>query len=224
MKIECPFLAKLPALKHGFFELDTDRENAMSAMTGASIPLITLEQVHGTDVLSVTKSLDVSTKADGLVTRTKGIALGILTADCGPILFCDPFEGVIGACHAGWKGTRDGIIQATLQAMEEQGAVRHQIYATLGPTIQQMNYEVGPEFVDFFPGNYAAYFCPSSRKGHHYFNLPAYILDQLRAANIGYAYNLQLNTFTENFASRRRSLSQGAKELKVHNLSAIAIV
>jgi YfiH family protein len=217
MTIECPFLAQFPQLKHGFF--GTDHPEVMRP-----IPLITLEQVHGTDVVCVTKPLETVTKADGVVTRTKGIALGILTADCGPILFCDPANGVIGACHAGWKGTRDGIIQETLRVMEEQGAVRSQIYATLGPTIQQMNYEVGPEFLDFFPDEYEAYFCPSPQEGHHYFDLPSYILNQLTRAGVGHVHDIQANTFTENFASRRRLLSEGGKELKTHNLSVIAFM
>lgn len=231
MKITCPYLSQLPHLKHAFFEsnpdiLDVARDQAMEAMAGHPLPLVTLKQVHGNTVIHVTEPLNKEIEGDGLVTCVKGIALGILTADCGPLLFYDSMAGVIGACHAGWKGAKNGIIQATIRAMEEQGAARSQIYVTLGPTIQQMSYEVGPEFPDFFHEPYHTYFYPSPKEGHHYFNLPLYIRTQLLNEGITQVHDLCQNTFTGNFASRRRSLSLGKDKNKMTlcNLSAIAII
>lgn len=229
MKIECPFLSQLPCLKHAFFEanaeiLTTAKDQAMEAMAGRPLPLVILKQIHGDKVIHVTTPLSKETEGDGLVTKTKGIALGILTADCGPILFYDPIAHVIGACHAGWRGAKNGIIQATLRAMEEQGAVCSQIHATLGPTIQQANYEVGPEFPAFFEEPYTTYFHPSHKAEHHYFNLPRYILDQLLNAGIAHIYDLEQDTFTGKFSSRRQLLSQGINKINAYNLSAIAIM
>lgn len=230
MKIECPFLLQFPGLKHAFFEANADilkasKVRAMEALAGCSLPLVTLKQVHGNKAIHVTGPLTEEVEADGLVTCVRGLALGILTADCGPVLFYDPTTGVIGACHAGWRGAKSGIIQETVKAMEDIGAVRSQIYATLGPTIQQMNYEVGPEFPDLFSSEpYNAYFLPAQKKGHHFFNLPRYILDQLLKEKISQIYDVEKNTFTGPFASRRRFLSQGLNPVNVNNLSAIAIM
>lgn len=229
MKKKCPFLSELPSIKHAFFEaksdiLDLGKAQAMEVMAGHPLPLVTLKQVHGNKVIHVTEPLNTETEGDGLVTSVKGIALGILTADCGPLLFSDPDAGIIGACHAGWRGAKDGIIQATLRAMEEQGGKRSRIYATLGPTIQQMNYEVGPEFPDFFPENYDKYFQPAQKEGHHYFNLPVYIMNQLLNEGIVHLHDLEQDTFTGNFSSRRRLLSQGIDKINFCNLSAIAII
>jgi len=229
MKIECPHLSQFPSLKHAFFEVDpdiltTNCNQAMEALTGHVLPLVTLKQVHGNHVIQVTAPFTEEIEGDGLVSRTQGIALGILSADCGPLLFYDPLAHVIGACHAGWKGAKDGIIPATLKAMEELGALRSHICATLGPTIQQINYEVGPEFPSYFQETDKLYFSPSSKQEHHYFNLPHYILDQLLKEGITQIHDLKQNTFTGNFASRRRTLSQGRTPTGLCNLSAIAII
>lgn len=231
MKLVCPNLSQFPCLKHAFFEVDpniltTRRHQAMEALTGQTLPLVTLKQVHEDHVIHVTEPFTGEREGDGLVSRTKGLVLGILTADCGPILFYDPEAQIIGACHAGWRGARKGIISATVIAMEELGARRSHIYATLGPTIQQMSYEVGPEFPAYFQETDQHYFCPSSKEGSYYFNLPHYILDQLLKEEIAQIYDLNQNTFTGNFASRRRSLSQGKDKsmMSLCNLSAIAII
>jgi len=229
MKVTCPYLSQFPAVKHAFFEaasapLSSQREKAMEAMTGRPIPLVTLNQVHGTKVLHITESGMDNQEGDGLVTVLKDMAIGILTADCGPILFYDPSTHIIGACHAGWRGAKEGIIQATLKAMERVGAKRSQIYATLGPTIQQQNYEVGPEFPDLIGGVYETYFYPSEKSQHHYFNLPLYIYDVLVQEELAHVHDLKINTFSENFASRRRFLKQGKEKVDIHNLSAIAVL
>ncbi|MBA3814221.1 MAG: laccase domain-containing protein [Alphaproteobacteria bacterium] len=229
MKVECPFLSQFDGLKHAFFEANPDilkahKTQAMEAMAGRPLPLVTLKQVHGRKVIRLAQPLDKEIEGDGLVTRVKGIALGISTADCGPLLFYDPVAGIIGACHAGWKGAKEGIIQATIEAMTEEGAKRSQIHATLGPTIQQMNYEVGPEFPALFDGPYETYFRPAHKEEHHCFNLPLYICDQLVKEKIAHIHDLKKNTFTENFYSRRRFLSWDPQGMSFRNLSAIAII
>lgn len=228
MKIQCPYLSQFSSVKHAFFEADSEllssrRDWGMKMMTGSFLPLITLNQVHGTKVIRI-EGLEGEQEADGLVTKIKGIALGVLTADCGPVLFYDPIAEVIGACHAGWRGARQGIVQATLTEMEELGAKRTQIYATLGPTIQQVNYEVGPEFPELISEVYEHYFYPSMRPGFHYFNLPRYIQNQLLKEELAKVHNLSVNTFTGPFSSRRRILLEKSGEIKFCNLSAIAII
>lgn len=226
MKITCPYLSEFPSLKHAFFEADpeSNRNKAMEEMTSQDIPLLLLKQVHGNKVIKVTEPWEKEQEADGMVTTLKGVALGILTGDCGPVLFFDPEAEVIGACHAGWRGAKAGILQETLKVMEELGAKRARIYATLGPTIQQQYYEVGPEFPDLIGEKYETYFTPSKKQGHHYFNLPRYICDQLLKEKLKQIHDVQRNTFTGNFASLRRLLSEGKKELTFCNLSAIAIM
>lgn len=229
MKHECPKLSKFSSLRHAFFEADPEilaskRDQAMKTMVGFPVPLVTLKQIHSNKVLQINELWDDKREGDGLVTNIKGIALGISTADCGPVLFYDPKANVIGACHAGWRGALSGVLQATLDAMEAIGALRSRIYATLGPTIQQENYEVGPEFPALINELYDTYFYPSDKKGHHYFNLPHYICMQLQREGLAQVYDLKLNTFSGNFSSRRRYLSEGIKGISADNLSAIAIV
>lgn len=229
MKVTCPYLSQFPEVKHAFFEaasapLASQKGRAMEAMAGRPLPLVTLNQVHGTKVLHITESGMADQEGDGLVTTLKDMAIGILTADCGPILFYDPSTHIIGVCHAGWRGAKEGIIQATLKVMEEVGAKRSQIYATLGPTIQQQDYEVGPEFPDLIGGRYEIYFYPSAKSQYHYFNLPLYIYDVLLKEKLAHVHDLKINTFSGNFASRRRLLKKGKEKVEIHNLSAIAVL
>lgn len=214
MTVECSHLSQLPSLQHAFLGPEhSDMEH--------NCPLVTLKQVHGTQIIHVSQPLEKAMEGDGLVTKTKGLALGIRTADCGPVLFYDPTAGVIGACHAGWRGARAGILQATLKAMEEEGAQRSHIHATLGPTIQQQDYEVGSEFSVLFD---QIYLRPSLQEGHHYFDLPGFICDQLLGEGVTHVHDVEQNTFTENFASRRRFLTQGIDKVIFDNLSMIAIM
>ncbi len=228
MKLKCPYLSEFSSLKHAFFEsnpaiLSSRGDQVLPAMADHPLPLVTLKQIHSNKVLQVTEFCNEKKEGDGLVTNIKGIALGILTADCGPVLFYDPKANIIGACHAGWRGAQGGILQATLDAMEEIGANRSQIYATLGPTIQQENYEVGSEFPGLISGLYDTYFYPSHKKEHHYFNLPLYICQQLLKEGVAEVHDMKCDTFSGNFSSRRRQLSEGNKGIKADNLSAIAI-
>ena len=122
-----------------------------------------------------------------MVTKEKGIALGILTADCVPVLFADPVVGVIGAAHAGWQGALGGVIENTVKAMEALGASRRRIEAAIGPCIWQQSYEVGPEFPAPFLAEdtgHQRFFRPSRREGHFMFDLPRYAEAKLRAAQI----------------------------------------
>lgn len=145
-----------------------------------------------------------------MVTRVPGLALGIATADCGPILFADPESRVVGAAHAGWKGALTGVIANTVAAMEELGAERGRIVAVLGPTISQGAYEVGEDFVGRFqseaPGS-DRFFTGAERAGHAQFDLPGFILSRLHEAGIGEAAVLGLCTYADEnrFYSYRRA-------------------
>lgn len=171
---------------------------------------------------------DERPKCDALVTRTRGLALGVTGADCGILLFSDPEAGVIGAAHAGWKGAFTGVLESTLQAMEEAGASRPAIQAVLGPTIAQDSYEVGPEFRDRFLDQHAVnarFFAASAREGHFMFDLPAYIGARLAAAGVGGFRNLALDTYADEtrFYSYRRSVHRGEPDYG-RLVAAIALV
>jgi YfiH family protein len=147
-------------------------------------------QIHSSDALVVAEPWKVEDRprCDGLVTRARALALGVTGADCGMALFADARVGVIGACHAGWKGALDGMIEATIAAMESQGARRADIHVALGPTIGPASYEVGEEFVARFIDRdraHARFFSPSTRAGHSMFDLPAFIA--ARVASLGVA-------------------------------------
>ncbi|MBB6484314.1 peptidoglycan editing factor PgeF [Rhizobium lusitanum] len=189
--------------------------------------LATVHQVHSPDVMTVDVNYDGNRpEADAMVTATPGIALGVLAADCGPILFADPENRVIGAAHAGWKGALTGVLENTIDAMVALGARREAIIACLGPSISQASYEVGPEFVDRFlayDAGYGKYFVPSERAGHAMFNLPALTVDRLRKAGVT-AESLNLCTYpdADRFFSYRRTTH--AKEPDYgRQISAIAI-
>jgi polyphenol oxidase len=145
-------------------------------------------QTHSSDVIVVDRPFDGERpKADAIVTKTKGLAIGVLTADCGPILFADPQAKIIGAAHAGWKGAVGGILENTIKTMEDLGASRANIVAVLGPSISQANYEVGPEFLDFFIGVSAMnlrWFEPSETSDHSMFDLWGYTMDRLKRAGV----------------------------------------
>ena len=172
--------------------------------------LATLYQIHSPDVVTVdAQSAGNRPQADAHVTSTPGVILGILTADCGPVLFADAEAGVIGAAHAGWKGAFDGVLENTIAAMIALGAERARITATLGPSISRRNYEVGPEFVDRFLARnsaWEAFFAPSDKPGHSMFDLPGLTVSRLSAAGVR-AESLDICTYAdeENFFSYRRT-------------------
>lgn len=145
-------------------------------------------QVHSSDVVTVTDNFGHERpKVDGIVTATPGLALGIVTADCGPVLFAEAEAGVIGACHAGWKGALNGVMENTIAAMEKLSAKRNNIIAVLGPCISQANYEVGPDFPAPFLAQDEAnktFFIPSEKTNHHMFDMVGYILRRLEQSNV----------------------------------------
>ncbi len=191
-----------------------NRRRVSEALGVRPTALISVHQVHSPDVVHVTEPFAAERpKADSMVTQDHRLALGILTADCGPVLFADPHARVIGAAHAGWKGALGGVLEATIGAMEKLGAQREHIVACLGPSISKANYEVGREFIDRFtsadPEN-ARYFTLSRNLGHFMFDLPAYTIDRLTAAGVT-ATSLGLCTYAdeERFFSYRRTTHRG---------------
>jgi YfiH family protein len=152
-------------------------------------------------------------RADAMVTATPGLVLGVLTADCQPVLFADAKAGVIGAAHAGWRGTFDGVLEATVGAMERLGATRGDITAVIGPTISQPAYEVGPEFFETFIDDDRdnARFFVNGQNGRYLFDLPAFGLSRLRAAGVGHAEWTRHCTYRdpERFFSFRRTTHAG---------------
>ncbi|MDH3263153.1 MAG: peptidoglycan editing factor PgeF [Paracoccaceae bacterium] len=190
-----------------------NRARAAEALGLPAEALVTVHQIHSADVLEVTGPLEgPKPKVDALVTATPGVAIGVLTADCQPVLFADAEAGVIGAAHAGWKGTLDGVLEATLDAMERLGARRGRISAVIGPTISQRAYEVGPEFLDRFLADdreNARFFAGGPGDRVH-FDLPAYGLHRMRVAGIGHAEWTRHCTYSDpvHFFSYRRSLHE----------------
>ncbi|MDR7040395.1 YfiH family protein [Methylobacterium sp. BE186] len=241
MFLEAPELRPFPAIRHAFFTReggvsegifaslngglgsgdDPERvgENRARMCAHLGVPegrLVSLYQVHSAEVVTVEApyALAERPKADAMVTRVPGLALGIATADCGPILFADPDNRVVGAAHAGWKGALGGVVAATVSAMEALGAKRGRIVAVLGPTIAQGSYEVGPDFIERFgreaPAG-ARFLAPGTRRGHAQFDLPGFILERLGEAGIARAASLGLCTYTDpdRFYSFRRTTHRG---------------
>ncbi|AZN71171.1 peptidoglycan editing factor PgeF [Georhizobium profundi] len=189
--------------------------------------LATPHQIHSPDVVVATGSFgDERPKADAVVTNIPGVVIGVLTADCGPILFCDPDAGVVGAAHAGWRGALTGVLENTIAAMENLGADRRSIRASLGPSISVRNYEVGPEFVERFtdadPDN-QRFFADSDRAGHAMFDLPAYTLHRLKRAGVA-AESTGHCTYEDEaaFFSYRRTTHRGEPDYG-RQIAAIAI-
>ncbi len=165
-----------------------NRARVSDWMGVAPTQLATLHQVHSADALVVREPFTGDRpRADALVTDRPGIALGVLAADCGPVLYADAEAGVIGAAHAGWKGALTGVLEATIEAMESLGARRDRIVAVLGPSISVANYEVGPEFVERFVAadkSNEGYFRQSKNAGHAMFDLNRYTVDRLERAGV----------------------------------------
>lgn len=188
--------------------------------------LCTLYQIHSPNVVIVHEPyVGTPPQADAHVTNVAGITLGILTADCAPVLFADVTAGVIGAAHAGWKGAHGGVVESTVLAMEKLGARRENIAAVIGPCITQAIYEVGPEFVArFAPDERAQFFIPSSREGFHRFDLPAYVIKTARDAGLQRVAVLAMDTCSNEaqFFSYRRSTLRGEPDYG-RQISAIAL-
>lgn len=173
--------------------------------------LVNLYQIHSPHALIVNEPIKGERpRADALVTNKKGLALGILSADCGPVLFADPKAHVIGAAHAGWRGALAGVVENTVAAMETLGAKRNDIVATLGPSIGPKHYEVGKEFYETFVNERASYekfFVPSGRFEHFFFNLWDFVQNRLDDAGV-HGNCLKLCTYGDEkrfFSYRRKT-------------------
>jgi YfiH family protein len=204
-----------------------NRARARRALGGPT--LVGLFQVHGADVVTVDEPWhdDARPRADALVTRRRGIALGIVTADCAPVLLLDAEAGVIGAAHAGWRGALAGVLEATVAAMEQLGASPGRITAAIGPTIRQTSYEVAADLRDAVLAAdpaHARFFADGDRPGRWRFDLPGFCAAQLARAGITRVIDLGLDTYAEpeRFFSYRRATHQGAGPIG-HQLSAIAL-
>ena len=252
--LQASSLATLPRIRHAFFtrsggvsqgvyaslnggvgsmdapdKVAENRARMAAALGVRASRLLTPYQIHSPDVVVAEEpwTRENRPRADAIVTRIPRLAIGVSTADCGPILFADSEAGVVGAAHAGWRGALTGVIEAAIAAMERLGADRDRISAALGPTIRQPNYEVGPEFVDRFlaadPGN-SRFFTPSQRTGHAMFDLANYIADRVRNAGIVQFEDLGLCTYAEpeRFFSYRRTTRRGEPDYGRH-INAIAI-
>ena len=193
-----------------------NRARAMRRLDLAPEQLTTLYQVHSPTVVVVSQphAHQQAPEADAMVTAHPNIALGILTADCVPILLADAKAGVIGAAHAGWKGTRAGIIAATVQAMTTLGAVPRRVVAAIGPCIAQRSYEVGPDFPAQFTSERpddGDFFAPARRAGHFMFDLPGLITRRLGECGIESLQRCPNDTLAEDtrFFSYRRATLRG---------------
>ena len=237
MTVGSPLLSAIPGLRHAFFSREggvsegiygslngglgsnddqakvTENRRRMAEQLGVNIDhFLSVHQVHSPDVVVATGPWNGQPrpKADALVTNIEGLALGVTTADCGPILFVDPNARVIGAAHAGWKGALTGIVEATVAAMEKLGADRTGIVAAIGPLIRQESYEVGNEFVERFidaDAENGKFFLPGDREGHAMFDLAGFIRMRLENSGVLMIDDLGIDTYAdERFYSYRRSV------------------
>jgi hypothetical protein len=234
-RIQATELGGMPGIDHGFFtrrggvsegvygslncgqgsadapeRVSENRARVARALNTDPERLLSVCQVHSSDAVAVDAPwAGVRPKADAIVTATRGLALGVLTADCAPVLFADAEAGVIGAAHAGWRGALAGVMDATVAAMERLGARRERISAAVGPTIGQDSYEVGPEFEREFltaaPQSHQFFHtCPDQRPR---FDLAGFCRARLEAAGVGIVEVASPNTYAEEsrFFSFRRS-------------------
>jgi YfiH family protein len=248
-------LGTLPGISHGFFDrtggvsqgiyaslnggigsndapdnVAENRSRMAQALGVSPDRFLTPYQIHSADVVTVDApwaSPEERPRADALVTNTPSLAIGVSTADCGPLLFADAQAGVIGAAHAGWRGAFTGVIEATVAAMEKLGADRSRITAALGPTISQANYQVGPDFIERFlaaDADNAAFFVASEREGHAMFDLNGYIAFRIQQAGIADFEDVGLCTYADPalFYSYRRSTHQAEPDYGRH-INAIAL-
>jgi len=246
-------LAAIPGIRHAFFSRDggvsdgvyaglngglgsnddparvAENRRRMAKQLGvAPTHLVSAHQIHSPDVYVATGPWNGTArpKADAIVTRSEGLAIGVTTADCGPLLLADREAGVIGAAHAGWRGALTGVAEATVDAMEQLGADRRRIVVALGPMIRQPSYEVGLEFVDRFinaDAENALYFLPGERDGHAMFDLGGFIRMRLENAGVLMIDDLGVDTYSdERFYSYRRSVHRKEPDYGRH-IHAIAL-
>jgi YfiH family protein len=237
MMLASPLLAAIPGLRHAFFtreggvsegvyeslnagigsnddpaDVAENRRRMAEQMGVMPAHFLSVHQTHSADVVVASGPWPGGSRprADAIVTRTEGIAIGVTTADCGPILFADPAARVIGAAHAGWKGALTGVLESTIDAMEKLGADRSGMVAAIGPLIRQNSYEVGGEFVERFldaDAEHGTFFIPSKRSGHSMFDLAGFIRMRLENAGVLMIDDIGVDTYAdERFYSYRRSV------------------
>lgn len=246
-------LAAIPGLRHAFFTREggvsgeiyeslngglgsnddpanvlENRRRMAEQMGVEPANFISVHQIHSPDAVVATGPWpdDTRPRADAIVTRTEGIAIGVTAADCGPILFADAGARVIGAAHAGWKGALTGVVESTIEAMEKLGADRGGIVAAIGPLIRQHSYEVGSEFVERFldaDGDNKSFFIPSVRSGHAMFDLAGFIRMRLENAGVLMIDDIGVDTYSDpRFYSYRRSVHRNEPDYGRH-VHAIAL-
>lgn len=251
--LQAPSLSALPGVRHAFFtreggvsggvyaslnggigsndqpaHVTENRERMAAALAVAPARFLTAYQIHSPDVVTVETPWPLSERprADAMVTRVPGLALGISTADCGPVLLADVEAGVIGAAHAGWRGALSGVLEATIAAMEKLGAKRERMTAAAGPMIRQPNYEVGADLVERFltADRDNARFFIAGRPGHSMFDLPGYVVARLKRAGIRQVEDLGLCTYADpaRFFSYRRATHRAESDYGRH-INAIAL-
>ena len=248
-------MLSLPGIRHGFFTRQGGVSDGLYASLNGGIgsrdseanvvenrarmaaaigvepaQLVTAYQIHSPRVVvaETAWTSQARPRADGIVTRARGLAIGVTTADCGPILLADPRAQVIGAAHAGWRGALSGIVEATVDAMEQLGAARGRLRAVLGPMIRQPNYEVGPDFIVRFsaedPGS-SRFFASAARQDHALFDLAGYVVARLARAGVAEAIDLGLCTYADptRFFSFRRATHRAEADYGRH-VNAIALI
>lgn len=248
MILQAASLARLDGIRHGYFtraggvsdgiysslnggvgskddarRVGENRARMARALKAEPAKFVTCFQIHSPDVVVAERpwTPEARPKADAIVTRVPGLAIGVSTADCGPLLFADEAAGVIGAAHAGWRGAFTGVIENTVAAMEKLGADRGRIRAALGPVIRKQNYEVSQSFVDEFlraDEAHARFFSAAMRQGHAMFDLPAFVSVRIEQSGIGYFEDLGLCTYAdeERFYSYRRSVHRAEPDYGRH--------
>jgi YfiH family protein len=248
MMLQSQSLGRLKGIRHGFFTREGGVSDGIYASLNGGIGskddqalvaenrarmaraldvtpdrFIGCYQIHSPEVVIAERAWTHADrpKADAIVTNVPDLAIGVSTADCGPLLFADEKARVIGAAHAGWRGAITGVIEATVAAMEKLGAERSRITAALGPLIRQQNYEVSQNFVDEFlrdDEGHARFFSPAGRAGHAMFDLPAFVEQRIRQSGIGAFEDLRLCTYAdpERFYSYRRSVHRAEPDYGRH--------
>jgi polyphenol oxidase len=209
----------------------TENRARMAAALGVEPSrLLTAYQTHSPDVVVAEAPWPAGSRprADAIVTRIEALAIGVTTADCGPVLFAEPRGRVIGVAHAGWRGALTGVVESTVAAMERLGAKRDQIRAAIGPMIRQPSYEVGPDLIARFDTDDSQnqrFFTPAARDGHALFDLGGYVAARLKRAGVGHIEDLGLCTYADasRFFSYRRTTQHAEADYGRH-ISAIALM
>jgi hypothetical protein len=248
-----PLLSAIPGLRHAFFTREggvsdgiyaglngglgsddnpvhvAENRRRMAEQMGVEpAHFLSVHQIHSPDAIVATGPWPGTTRprADAIVTACSGLAIGVTTADCGPILFVDPKARVIGAAHAGWKGALTGVLESTIDGMEKLGADRGNLIAAIGPLIRQPSYEVGLEFVERFintDAENALFFLPGERDGHAQFDLAGFIRMRLENAGVLMIDDVGIDTYSdERFYSYRRSVHRKEPDYGRH-VHAIAL-